>query len=57
MQKKQENESRPKKTMVSLDHNKTHKNWKDERLHLRKKWGEQGRKILPEKSEYMEDLT
>ncbi|MBT3471053.1 MAG: hypothetical protein HOD72_07210 [Opitutae bacterium] len=57
MQKKQENESRPKKTMVSLDHNKTHKNWKDERLHLRKKWGEQGRKILPEKSEKIEDLT
>ena len=56
MQKKPENENEPEKTIVNLDRNKPHKNWKDERLHLRDKWGEQGRKILPRKSDPMEDL-
>ena len=56
MQKKPENESEPEKTIVNLDRNKPHKNWKDERLHLREKWGKQGRKILPCKSNQTEDL-
>ena len=56
MQKKPENESEPEETIVNLDRNKPYKNWKDERLHLREKWGEQGRKILPSKSEQTEDL-
>jgi hypothetical protein len=56
MQKKPENENEPEKAIVNLDRNKPHKNWKDERLHLREKWGEQGRKILPRKSDPMEDL-
>jgi hypothetical protein len=56
MQKKPENESKPEKTIVNLARNKPDNNWKDERQHLREKWGEQGRKILPRKSDQSEDL-
>tara|TARA_A100001037_G_scaffold269393_1_gene263514 strand:+ start:445 stop:621 length:177 start_codon:yes stop_codon:yes gene_type:complete len=37
----------PDKPDPDLTHNKPYKDWKQERQHLRDKWGEQGRQILP----------
>jgi hypothetical protein len=56
MQKKPENESKAENTIANLARNKPYHNWKDERQHLREKWGKQGRKILPRKSGQPEDL-
>jgi hypothetical protein len=36
-----------KKPEINLTRNKPYEDWKDERLYLRTKWGEQGRPIPP----------
>jgi hypothetical protein len=37
------------KPKLNLTRNKPYSDWKEERLHLRKKWGNQGSKIEPPK--------
>ena len=45
MQKKSDNESPTAKAEMNLTRTKPYKDWKDERLQLREKWGKQGRRI------------
>ena len=40
---------------IILTHNKPYKDWKEERQHLRSKWGDQGRQIEPPASSEQND--
>ena len=47
MQKKSDKESPTSKADMNLTRTKPYKDWKDERLQLREKWGKQGHRIRP----------
>ena len=40
---------------IILTHNKPYKDWKEERKHLKNKWGYQGRQIQPPASSEQND--
>lgn len=48
MSNSKESSSKPQ---LNLTRNKPYANWKEERLHLRNKWGNQGSKIEPPKKQ------
>lgn len=41
----------PSKPQLDLTRNKPYADWKEERLHLRNKWGNQGSKVEPPKKQ------